>query len=484
MSKRSSDYRRRRELSELRLQLEKQQAISGAILNKRDIADLEAKYPGIARELPGLASGTPLYPGLRNLEKRLSPTWAPLVESKETGQAKPLGAKAEVVTARFSRAPGFEEVVRWQWIDSKGRRAKAPKGKPPRGYRQIAIRTRRDLKTGSYEKPLTLQPWTVRGQAPTEVYRLMVLDTVGKTSAKAGKVARWQPADRHDYRKPCQVALFAPRKDASGRARWVISRYLQRGATKITPGEMAYFQTMTRSAATPGRKWAVEASGASVSEALAKVNWGDVFEPGSVVAWAVRMRGTTKDGKPWTSKDLAEGVADNRQGGVKGGEDTRYNARDAKGYIIQDRLKGVFHDSKFERSGRFLVRTDLGTPLTKIETNVLAMAKTIRQAQRSWQVRTYDAKRLDVLLDETKWQPSPMVDTKTKRVRTDDQGRALYRETYSPKEAERTRDQWASFLELAEFRLEIMLEMIQTPYDTRKQRRKRAPKEKPKRKKR
>jgi hypothetical protein len=394
-----------------------------------------------------------------------------------------MGSPAQLVTARFHRAPGFEEKVRYQWIDAKGKRVKAPTGKPPKSWRQIAIRTRRDLATGRHEKPVNLQPWTVRGQAPTEIYRLMVLDTTSASAKKAGKVARWQPAERHDYRKACQVALFATRKDATGRARWVIARYLQRGATKITPGEMAYFQTMTRSAAVPGRKWAVEACGASVSEALSKVNWGDVFEPGSVVAWAVRMHGTTTDGKPWTSKDLAEGVADNRQGGAKG-DDTRYNQRDAKGYIIQDRLKGVFHEgAKFAKSGRFLVRVDDGKPLTKVETNVLSMAKTIRQAQRSWQVRTYDAKRLDVLLDEKAWQPAPMVDPKTSRVRTDDKGRALYRETFTEKEAHRTRDQWASFLELSEFRLEIMLEMIQTPYDTRKQKRKRAPKEKTKRRK-
>ena len=249
MSTRSSDYRRRRELADIRLRLEKQQAISGVVLSGRELSDLEAKFPGISHELPGLTSGSPIYPGLRNLEKRLDPVWAPLAESRETGEARPMGSPPKIVTAQFQRAPGFEEVVRWQWIDGRGRRVKAPKGKAPKSYRQIPIRTRRDLKTGTYEKPVNLQPWTVRGQAPTKVYRLMVLDTTGKTSAKAGKVARWQPAERHDFRKACQVALFAPRKDANGRARWVIARYLQKAATKVTPGEMAYFQTMTRSSA-------------------------------------------------------------------------------------------------------------------------------------------------------------------------------------------------------------------------------------------
>lgn len=473
-STRSSDYRRRRELSEIRLALEKQQAISGKVLSKRELADLEHRHPGAAQALPGLATGRPLYPGLRNLEGRLDATWAPLAESKETGAAKPIGSRPEVTTAHFARAVGFEEKVVWQWIDHRGRRVKAPKGKAPKNYRQIPIRTRRDKRSGSYQTPIELQPWTVRGQAPVEVYRIMVLDEVSKTSRRGGKVARWAPLESHDFRKACQVALFSPRKDANGRTRWVVSRYLQRGAQKITPGDVAYFQTMTHSAATPGRKWAIEASGASVAEALGKVNWGDVFEPGSVVAWAVRMRGTTVDGKPWVSKDLAEGVADNRQGGAKG-EDSRYNARDSKGYIIQDRLKGVYWESEFEKSGRFLVRKEGGKALTKIETNVLAMAKTVRQAQRSWQVRTYDAKQLDEMLDAKAWQPAPMVDPKTHRARLDDEGRPLYRETYSPKEAQRTRDQWASFLELKEFRLEIMLEMIQSPYDTRRQKRRKDP---------
>jgi len=476
---RRDDYRRRRELAEARLALEKQQAIDGRIPTKRDLEPLRTKLGAV--EFPGLTSGTPIYPGLRKLEKNLKAQWAPLAETPQTGEATPYGSNPSLVEATYQKPveTTFAEVVRWAWIDKRGKRVKAPTGKPPKSWRQIPIRTRIDKTTGKFAKPIELQPWTIRGQRPTEAYRLMVKDVLSPADKKKGGVERWRPMSEHDFRKPCQVALYGQRKDANGRMRWVLARYLQVGAQRINAGEAEYFRTMTHSSATPGRKWAVEASGASVAEALAKVNWGDVFEAGSVVAWAVRMRGTTKDGKPWVSKDLAEGVADNRQGGQKG-EDSRYNARDAKGYIIQDHLKGVFSETLWKRDGKWLVRDGVPRMLTKAATNVLQMAKTIRQAQRSWQVRTYDAKRLDVMLDRANWQPHPMVDAKTGKGITNDKGQLLYRDTYNEKEAQRTHDQWASFLELREFRLEIMLEMIQAPYEARPvTKRKPGPRKKP-----
>lgn len=200
---------------------------------------------------------------------------APKKDSKASVATRRKGIrKVKDSTPAKQAGPAFQVVWRTAWIDAKGRRAKAPDGEPPEGYRQIAMQMYRGEK-GRWTKPSRSMLDAVEVQ-----YQVRYRPTKGV----AGRRNEWMTEDEITQDDPMlwlrkmDVARFSREGD---KGRWKLVGVVDKDQDLRDLKKADKYRKLQWSEVPANKKISIQLSGRTLAEALGRfvfpVRYGETW---------------------------------------------------------------------------------------------------------------------------------------------------------------------------------------------------------------